>query len=277
MLVQAAATRLGVEPASLTTSKGRILHAASGRSLGYGDVASDAAKLTPPDLKTVPLKDADKFVIIGKSKVGVDSHRIVRGEPIYGIDTRVPGMLYAAFESTPAFGARLAGGKWDAAKASPGVRHIVQLTGDGTPDGVVDGVAVIATNWWLANQARSKLELDWDLSKAKGHSTTAYNDQAAALFDKGPAAEIRRDGDPDAKLAGAAKRIKARYDYPFLAHAPMEPQNTTALFKDGKLEMWVPSQAPQRGQDLVVKQLGIKPEDIVIHPDGRRLRSAAQQ
>jgi len=279
MLVQAAATRLGVEPASLATSKGRIIHAASGRSLGFGDVASDAARLPAPDLKTVPLKTPDKFVIIGKSKVGVDSHRIVRGEPIYGIDTRLPGMLYAAFESTPAFGAKLNGGKFDAAKASPGVRHVVQLTGDGTPDGVVDGVAVLATNWWLANQARSKLELDWDLSKAKGHSTAAYAEKANALMDGAPATEIRRDGDPDARLAGAAKRLKARYDYPFLAHAPMEPQNCTALYKDNKLEIWAPTQFPSAGLKLIVSQLGMKEEDVTIHMTrmgggfGRRLNN----
>ncbi|WP_404711390.1 molybdopterin cofactor-binding domain-containing protein [Sphingomonas sp. MMS24-J13] len=265
MLVQAAATQWGVDPATLATAKGRILHAASGRSCGYGEVASAAAKLTPPDPKTVPLKSPDKFTIIGKRTVGVDSPRIVKGEPIYGIDTRLPGMLYATYEVAPAFGGRLKRADIAAAKASQGVKYVIPITGDGDNDGLVDGVAIVATNWWYANQARSKLKIDWDLSAAQGHGTAAYDSKAKALIAAGPGNDIRRNGDPAAALKGAKTRIAAQYSYPFIAHAPMEPQNCTALYQDGKLTVWAPSQMPQGGRDGIVKVLGIPADNITIH------------
>jgi isoquinoline 1-oxidoreductase beta subunit len=265
MLVQAAATKWGVDPASLTTASGRITHAASGRSCSYGDVASAAAKLTPPDPKSLTLKSPDQYRIIGQRVVGVDSPRIVKGEGIYGIDTRLPGMLYATYEVAPAFGGRLKHADIEAAKASPGVRHVIPVTGDGDNDGLVDGVAIVATNWWFANQARSKLKIDWDLSAAAGHSTTAYEARSRALHAAGSGKDIRREGDPAAALKGAKKRIAARYSYPFIAHAPMEPQNCTALYQDGKLTLWAPSQLPQGGRDGITKALGIPADDVTIH------------
>jgi isoquinoline 1-oxidoreductase beta subunit len=267
MLIEAAAKKLGVDPAGLRTEKGKIIEIETNREHGYGDFASDAAKLTPPDPKTLVLKSPDKFTIIGNRTVGVDSHRIVRGEPIYGIDTQLPGMLYAAYETSPAYGGRLKSADIAAAKAAPGVKHVIPITGDGDYDGgLADGVAIIASNWWLANQARNQLKVEWDVASAKGHSTVAYEAKADALFAAGKGAnDIRRDGDPSAKIAGAAKKVSARYSYPFIAHAPMEPQNCTALFKDGKMEIWAPSQLPQGGKAAVVKVLGLAEADVTVH------------
>jgi isoquinoline 1-oxidoreductase beta subunit len=266
MLIQAAALQWNVSADELTTSKGRIYHAPSSRSIGYGEVASKAAALRPPDLNSVPLKKPEQFTIIGQPVVGIDSARIVKGKPIFGIDTRLPGMLYAAYEVAPAHGGRMISANIDAAKRAPGVRHVVPITGTGDPDeGLADGVAIVATNWWLANQARKQLAVEWDLSQAKGHSTKTYQEKAEALFAEGKGEELRREGDPAAALAGAAKHIKARYQYPFIAHAPMEPQNCTALYKDGKLEMWAPSQAPGRGMANVQKALGLGADDVTIH------------
>jgi isoquinoline 1-oxidoreductase beta subunit len=279
MLVQAAATQWSVTPASLTTASGRIAHAASGRSCSYGEVASAAAKLSPPDPKTLVLKTPDQYRIIGQRVVGVDSPRIVKGEPIYGIDTRLPGMLYAAYEVAPAFGGRMKHADIEAAKASPGVRHVILITGDGDTDGLVDGVAIVATNWWLANQARNKLKIEWDLSAGGGHSTTAYEQKSKAIHAAGGGRDIRREGDPAAALKGASKRVAARYSYPFIAHAPMEPQNCTALYQDGKLTIWAPSQMPQPGRDSITKLFGIPAENITIHITrmgggfGRRLQN----
>jgi isoquinoline 1-oxidoreductase beta subunit len=266
MLVQAAAACWQVAPGELTTANGVITHKASKRSIGYGEVASAAAALTPPDPATITLKDSKDFTIIGRPMVGVDSHRIVKGEPIYGIDTRLPGMLYAAFEASPAFGGKL--GKIDssAAEKAPGVRHVLPIKGGDSADALVDGVAIVATNWWLANQARAKLALEWDLSAAKGHSSDTYRQQAAALFAAGPGTDIRRDGDVAAALTGAAKRVTGDYAYPFIAHAPMEPQNCTALWhKDGTLELWAPSQLPEVGRAAIVKALGVPADAITIH------------
>jgi isoquinoline 1-oxidoreductase beta subunit len=265
MLIEAAAKQWGVDPTGLHTSKGRIIEGETNRSCSYGEVASDAAKLTPPDPKTLVLKTPDKFTIIGKRTVGVDSARIVKGEAIYGIDTHLPGMLYATYEVAPAFGGRLKSADLDAAKAAPGVKHVLPIHGDGDNDGLVDGVAILATNWWYANQARSKLKLEWDLSAGAGHSTPAYAAKAKALIAGGLGSDIKRVGDPAAAMKGAKKRVAAQYSYPFIAHAPMEPQNCSALYQDGKLTVWAPSQMPQGGRDLVVKILGIPAENITIH------------
>ena len=172
MLLQAAALKWNVKADELTTARGRIFHHATGRSLGYGEVASAAAKLAPPDLSTVPLKQPEQFTIIGRPVVGIDSARIVKGEPIFGIDTHLPGMLYAVYEVAPAHGGRLVKADIEAAKRAFGVKHVLPITGNGDADsGLADGVAIVASNWWLAEQARSKLVVEWDLSAATGHSS----------------------------------------------------------------------------------------------------------
>jgi isoquinoline 1-oxidoreductase beta subunit len=265
MLVRAAAQRWKVAPSEVTTAKGRLSHKPSKRALGYGDVAGAAARLPPPDPNALSLKTPDQFTIIGKPTVGIDSARILRGEPIFGIDTRLPGMLYAAIEMPPAHGAKLLHADVAAAWEAPGVAYVVQLHAAGGPEALPDGVAIVASNWWLANQARAKLVLQWDLSGAKGHSSAAYKAKANALFEAGAGAELRRDGDPLGRMAGAAKRVSARYDYPFLAHAPMEPQNCTALFKDGRLEVWSPTQMPQDGVRQIEKVLGVPADHQTFH------------
>ena len=266
MLLQAAAKKWSLSAAELTTARGRIFHPASGRSIGYGEVASIAATLTPPDLETVTLKRPEQFTIIGRPLVGVDSAGIVKGQPIFGIDTRVPGMLYAVYEVAPAHGGRLIKADVGAVQRAPGVKHVVPIIGNGDADGgLADGVAIVATNWWLANQARRKLAVDWDLSAAQGHSTTVYRVKAEAAFSASDGVELRRDGDPAATLAAAVKRISARYEYPFIAHASMEPQNCTARYQRGKLEIWAPSQTPQEGLRALQKALGIAPEHVTLH------------
>jgi isoquinoline 1-oxidoreductase subunit beta len=266
MLVQAAALRWRLDAVELTTARGRIFHRATGRSLGYGEVASAAAGLSPPDLDTVALKNPTQFTIIGRPTVGVDSARIVKGEPIFGVDTRLPGMLYAVYEVAPAYGGRLVKADVEAARRSSGVKHVVPIFGNGDADnGLADGVAIVASNWWLANQARSKLVVDWDLSAAKGHSSSVYRAKADTLIAAGAGGDLRVDGDAAAQLAAATRRISARYDYPFIAHAPMEPQNCTALYRSGKFEIWAPSQTPQRGLEVLHKVLGIAPENVTLH------------
>ncbi|HEX3945310.1 MAG TPA: molybdopterin cofactor-binding domain-containing protein [Rhizomicrobium sp.] len=266
MLVQAAALKWQLPVAELTTSKGRIFHRASGRSIGYGEVATLAATLTPPDLKTLRLKAPEQFTIIGQPVVGVDSPKIVRGEPAFGSDIRLPGMLYAVYEVAPSNGGRLVKADMDAARQAPGVKHVVPIIGNADPDeGLADGVAIVASNWWLANRARSKLAIKWDVSAAKGHSTREYQTRADAALAAGSGKALRLDGEPDAQLASAAKRVAARYEYPFVAHAPMEPQNCTALYRDGKIEVWAPSQAPQDGLEALQKALGIEPKAVTLH------------
>ncbi|KGM32689.1 xanthine dehydrogenase family protein molybdopterin-binding subunit, partial [Inquilinus limosus] len=236
------------------------------RSLGYGEVAAEAAALPMPDPATVRLKDPADFRIIGRPTGGCDSPRVVRGEPIFGIDTRLPGMLYAVFERCPVFGGTLKSADLDAVRGKPGVRQVFAVKGNNRAESLVDGVAILATNWWLANQARQALNAQWDEGPGAAQSTDGYNTQAKALFDGTPQSELFRAGDVEGALAGAAKRITADYAYPYLSHAPLEPQNCTALWQeDGTLELWAPTQMPERGRGLVADALGLKPEQITMH------------
>jgi isoquinoline 1-oxidoreductase beta subunit len=266
LLLTAAAQRWGVPVESLATSKGTVVEASSGRSITYGELAAEAAKLPAPDMAQVKLKSPDQFHIIGRSIPGIDSARIVKGEPIFGVDTQLPGMRYAAFERAPVFGAKLVSADLAAARAMPGVEKVVTLKGGDDPEGLIDGVAIIASNWWIANKARETLAVQWDNGQWSSHSSAGYAARAAELMQGAPAKEIAKAGDAPAAFAQAAKVIEADYSYPFLAHVPMEPQNCTALMRDdGVLEMWAPTQIPQSGHAACAKQLGLAPEKVIVH------------
>jgi isoquinoline 1-oxidoreductase beta subunit len=266
MLIAAAAARWGVEASSLRTEKGKVLDS-SGRSLSYGDLATDAASQAVPDLATVALKDPKDFHIIGRSIGGIDSPRIVRGEPIFGVDTQLPGMVYAAFERSPVFGAKLRSADLAAVKAEPGVLDAFVIEGNGSAEQLVDGVAIVSKNWWLANKAREKLAIEWDNGPWAAHSTKGYDEAARSAWAGGqPQDEIVSTGDVDAAFASAAKTLEAEYAYPFLAHVAMEPMNCTALMhENGSLEMWAPTQNPGAGQTSVAQMLGIGPDKVTLH------------
>ena len=267
MLIAAAAQRWGVPAAGLRTEPSMVVDPASGRKLSYGDLASDAAAMPVPDTASLQLKNAADFRIIGKSVNGIDSPRIVRGEPIFGVDTQLPGMVYAAYERAPVFGAKLVSANVDAAKAAPGVIDAFTVQGNGNPAELVDGVAVVASNWWLANRARAQLAPVWDNGEWAGHSTAKYNADARAAMASGEAqAVFSEKGDTAAAFAAADKVIEAEYSYPFLAHVAMEPMNCTALLReDGVMEMWAPSQLPQGGQQSVATYLGVSADKVVVN------------
>ncbi|PLK26511.1 molybdopterin cofactor-binding domain-containing protein [Novosphingobium sp. TH158] len=265
MLLAAAASRHAVPVAELSTDRGWVLHKASSRKWSYGELASLAATMPVPDPARVPLKNARDFRIIGKPTTGVDSARVLRGEPLFGIDTRLPGMLHAVLEVAPAHGGKLIKADLAAARAARGVVAVLQIAGTPGADGLPDGIAVIATNHWYAEQARKLLAADWDLSAAKGHSSEAYAAEAARLHDKDTPKDLRRDGDALAGIAAGARQISQRYSYQYLSHAPLEPQNCTALFQDGKLELWAPTQNPGAGADAIERHLGIPQASQTIH------------
>jgi isoquinoline 1-oxidoreductase beta subunit len=167
MLVAAAAQSWNVPPSECSAEAGVVRHRTSGRSLGYGELASKAATLPAPDLASVTLKDPKTFRIIGQWTPGVDNAKIVTGQPLFGIDVVVPGMLYAVFQKCPVFGGRVKSANVDAVKALPGVRDAFivrasEANPGGDPDGVSDGVAIVAKSWWAANRAREKLAIEWD-------------------------------------------------------------------------------------------------------------------
>ncbi len=281
MLVEAAALGWQVDPATLSTGSGIVHHAASGRSATYASLAKAAAGITPPVLADVPLKPEADFKIIGTSQKNVDAAAIITGKPLFGIDTDLPGMVYAAAVACPAFQGTLASCDDAAAKATSGVSAVLPINSGLVGNGQSDIVAVVADSWWTARQPSQKLVIEWDVTEQQGFSTEAYAAQAATALASEAEGEILRKGDTEEALAGATQTISAGYDYPFLAHATLEPQNCTALYdaEADHLTLWAPSQAPEGGRAQIVEMLGIAPENVTIHMTrigggfGRRLMS----
>ena len=237
----------------------------------YGQLADEAAKVPPPNPMTVKLKDPKDFKIIGKAIGGVDSPKIVKGEPIFGIDVSVPGMKYAVYEKCPVFNGKFVSGNLDEIKALPGIRGVYVIKGSvtqlgaGLYDGLTDGVAIVADKWQQANRALEKLQVKWDEGETATRSTPGFIAKAAELA-KGPyEKDIKKDGNVDDALKGAAKVIEARYEYPFINHSALEPMNTTASFKNGKIEIWSPTQMPGGGKTAVAQLLGVPEKDVTLH------------
>jgi isoquinoline 1-oxidoreductase beta subunit len=265
MLVSAAAQTWSVPVAECTTSSGSVIHAPTQRTLSYGALAAKAAALPAPDPNLVPLKDPQYFKIIGTSHPGVDSPLVVEGKPLFGIDVSVPGMLHAVFAKSPVFGGTVISANVDEIKALPGIRDAFVIRGGQVFDGLAGGVAIVATNWWLANKARAKLEVKWEDGPAAGQSTAGFARRAAELSKQAPALNLFSDGNVEQALAGSAKVLEAAYSYPFIAHATLEPQNCTAHYQGGRIEIWAPTQNPDSGRKIVATTLGLNEADITIH------------
>ena len=266
VLVTAAAQTWGVPESEITTASGAVTHAPSNRRALYPEFFEKAATMTPPALASVKLKEPKDYRIIGKSTMGVDVPNIVAGKPIFGIDVTMPGMLHAVYHKCPVFGGKVVSANLDVVKKEFGVKDAFVIEpGPSTPlDGLLGGVAIVAESWWYAQNARRKLVVQWDEGPTATQSSAGFAASAAELSKQPPQRVLRTDGDPDAAIAGAAKKVESQYYYPFLAHAALEPMNTTALFKDGKMEIWSPTQNGG-GRGLTSRMLGIPETDILLH------------
>jgi isoquinoline 1-oxidoreductase subunit beta len=272
MMIAAAAKKWGVPESECYASNGRVYHRPTDRSLSYGELAATAATLPAPDLNSVKLKEAKEYNIIGQPTPSVDIPDIVSGKPIFGIDFTMPGMLYAAYQKCPVYGGKVASANLDEIKKMPGVRHAFGVEGAldnvgpvmlGDP-GLEPGIAIVADTWWAAQTARKKLNVQWNEGPAAQQSTEGFAKRAQELASQQPQRTLKNDGNVEDALKNA-KVLEAAYSYPFISHAPLEPRNCSAHFKDGKLEIWSTTQQPARGRQLTSKILGIPEDNITVH------------
>jgi len=257
MLLQAAADHWKVPVAEVTVEKGIIKHASTARTISYGKVAADAAKLTPPDPKTIKLKDPKDWKIAGKPLKRLDTAAKLNGSKVYAIDLKLPGMLNAAIKDSPVFGGKVK--SFDAAKIAgmPGVKKAVKV-GD-------SAVAVVADTWWQAKTALDALPIVWD----EGTNGSVSSASIAQFLKEGLTAEAtngdRKNGDALAAISGAAKKVEAVYSTPFLSHACMEVNNATVKLSADKAELWVPTQNLEASLAALSEESGIHLSKCEVH------------
>ncbi|MGD0024244.1 MAG: molybdopterin cofactor-binding domain-containing protein [Xanthobacteraceae bacterium] len=254
MLIAAAAARWNVPAAQCSAQLGTITHAASGRSLTFGAVADDAAKIAPP--KDVKLKHPSEWKLIGTPRKRLDVFDKVTGHPIYAIDVRLPDMLYAAIVQCPVFHGKLKSVDESSIQGMKGVHRVVRMP---------DAVAVVADSWWRAKLAAAALRVMWD-DRGNGRVSTDIIREFVRGGLDAPLTQVgRADGDVAAGLARAVQRIEADYAVPFLAHATMEPQTCTAHVKPDRVEIWVPTQDPATAIATAALAADVADDKVVVH------------
>lgn len=252
MLVGAAAQTWNAPVEECYTENGFVIHKPSGKKLNYGELTAKAAGIAVPD--SVPFKDAKDYKIIGKRVHNVDNHAIATGKPLYGIDTRREGMLFALVARPPAFGKKLKTYDDTEALKVPGVKKVVRWE---------NVVAVLGTNTWAAKKGRDALKLEYDDAE-KLESTAEHNEAYKKLIQQKADKPAREDGNAEQALAGAKKVLDSVYELPVISHAPMEPINFFADVKDGKCELYGPTQVPGRARTDVAKALGIAEANVTL-------------
>ena len=286
MIVAAASAQLDIPVAELSTANTKVLHASSGREWPYSEFAERAATMPVPELGSLTLKTQDQFTLLGQRVTGVDNVKIVTGQPLFGADTILPDMLYATYTKSPQIAGKAVSFNEAHIKSLPGVVDAFIIdpfldarffnANSGTHFG---GVAVVASNTWAAIRAKRELEVEWDTSTAEtatwdemvARATAgAATDGEPIMVNVGPpgpnAQRAPADrGDAPAALASASKVIEAFYEYPYVSHAQLEPETTTAMLKDGKIEVWAPAQIPQGGEAGAAVVAGVEPANSTLH------------
>jgi isoquinoline 1-oxidoreductase subunit beta len=261
LLIEAAARNWKVQPSECRTEDGHVLHG-GGRKASYGDLAQQAAGMTPPS--PVRLKTPGQFRLIGSSAPRRDTAGKSNGSAVFGIDARPPGMLYAAVRMAPVIGAGVASVNTQAVLAMPGVQRVVDYsTALEGQTGAGAGLAVVARHYWQARQAADALDVQWQQGPHAGLSSGAILRELAQRLDSDAGHTFHAAGDIG-RLEGAAKTVRAEYRAPYLAHAAMEPINCTAQVADGKVRLWVSTQAPTFAIGVAAKVAGVQPSDVEL-------------
>ncbi|HYK40195.1 MAG TPA: molybdopterin cofactor-binding domain-containing protein, partial [Candidatus Eremiobacteraceae bacterium] len=264
MLISAAAARWNVNRDTCKAVDGGVLHGARKNFLTYGELVEDAAKLPIPDFKTVPLKNSDDFTIVGHDKKRYERSEKATGKAKFGIDSRMAGMQYAVIARCPIFGGKVKSFDATKAKSVRGVQDVITIDAVGEGAFSAGGVVVLADNSWAAMQGRKALEITWDEGPHATESSEWLHGQFLENAAK-PGKVVRNDGDADAAMAGATKKAEASYEFPFAAHATMEPMNCTVHIRPDGAEAWVPTQAPQWAQDIIVGISKLPRESVIVH------------
>jgi len=251
MLVQAAADKWSVDASKCKAAIGMVT-GPGGKKASYGQLAEAASKLTPP--KEVKLKDPSEFRYVGKPLKRLDTAGKITGKTEFGIDVKLPGMLYAALAQCPVIGGKVVSYDASKAKSMPGVKHVVQIT---------DGVAVVADSWWRAKTARDTISIQWDEGANKTLSSEGVFAGLASAMSK-PGAQIKAQGNVAEGMKSAAKTVQATYEMPFLSHSPMEPMNFTADVRKDSALLIGSIQFQQMALGMAAAITGLKPEQITI-------------
>jgi isoquinoline 1-oxidoreductase beta subunit len=265
MLIQAAALQWNVAASDCSTESHAVVHKATGRRLGYGELASGAAQLAVPKKEELQLKKPSEWRYIGKGMTSVDLEKLCTGKAMYGMDARLDGMVYASVEHPPVFGGIIKTLDDQEALKVAGVHQTIRIDPFKPPAAFqpLGGVAVIADNTWAAFQGRKKLKITWDNGANESYDSVEYKKELRDTAHK-PGKVIRSVGDSD-KAFPTENVYEADYYVPLLAHAPMEPLVALAEFKDGKVTAWAPTQNPQAVQAIVSSELGVAKEDVICH------------
>jgi isoquinoline 1-oxidoreductase subunit beta len=266
MLVHAAAQQWSVPPSECQAELHTVIHKPTARKLGYGELASAAAKLPVPKKEDLRFKPRSAWRYIGKDAKNYDVQDFCTGKPLFGMDVRRDGMVYAAIAHPPVLGGKVTSVDDKAALQVMGVTQTVAIEPFHPPHAFqpLGGVAVIADNTFAAFKGRKKLKVDWDNGANSVYNSDPYKKQLQETARK-PAKVVRNVGDVDAEFARGGKVIEAEYYTPHLAHASMEPPVAVAEFRDGKVTVWAPTQNPQGLQQTVAQVLGLKPENVTCH------------
>ncbi|MBV9246023.1 MAG: xanthine dehydrogenase family protein molybdopterin-binding subunit, partial [Methylobacteriaceae bacterium] len=252
-LIEAAARRWNVPASECTARASKVLHEASGRSATYGALAVEAAAVK---LGAEPaIKSPDQYTLIGTPTARLDTPVKVTGEAKFGIDTRLPDMVYAAVAACPVFGGKLKTFDEAPIRGRRGFVGVVPLDG---------AVAVVFDRFWRAKEALKALPVEWDAGEAAKTDSAQFRALYREALD-GPAATARNDGDADKAIGSATKIVEALYEVPHLAHAPMEPLNCTAHWTADRVDVWMGTQAPDRALALAAEAGGVKPENVFVH------------